>query len=91
MSVGLNPLFHAPLLIAGVMTGFMAFGILELRVKGYRRFEVAITALLGILFLGFIYETFKIGPSAPGVAGGLIPHLAGTHPSTSRSESSAPP
>jgi manganese transport protein len=77
-ALGLNLLFHVPLLIAGVMTGFIAFGILELRVKGFRRFEVAITALLGIIFLGFIYETLNIGPSASGVAGGLIPHLAGT-------------
>ena len=34
--------------------------------------------LLGIIFLGFIYETLKIGPSASGAASGLIPHLAGT-------------
>jgi manganese transport protein len=77
-ALGLNLLFGVPLVIAGVMTAFIAFGILELRVKGYRRFEVAITALLAIIFLGFIYETFKIGPSASGVAGGLIPHLDGT-------------
>jgi manganese transport protein len=77
-ALGLNLLFHVPLLVAGVMTGFIAFGILELRVHGYRRFEIAITGLLGIIFLGFIYETFKIGPSASGVVGGLIPHLSGT-------------
>jgi manganese transport protein len=77
-ALALNLLFHVPLLIAGVMTGVLAFGILELRVHGYRRFEVAITGLLGIIFLGFIYETFKIGPSASGVAGGLVPHLGGT-------------
>jgi manganese transport protein len=77
-ALALNLLFHVPLLIAGVMTGFIAFGLLELRVHGYRRFEIAITGLLGIIFLGFIYETFKIGPSASGVAGGLIPHLGGT-------------
>ena len=63
---------------AGVMTGFIAFGILELRVRGFRRFELAIAGLLGIIFLGFIYETLKIGPSASGVAGGLIPNLNGT-------------
>ena len=77
-ALGLNLLFHVPLLIAGVMTGFIAFGILELRVRGFRRFELAIAGLLGIIFLGFIYETLKIGPSASGVAGGLIPNLNGT-------------
>ena len=77
-ALALNLLFHVPLVIAGVMTGFLAFGLLELRVHGYRRFEIAITGLLGIIFLGFIYETFKIGPSASGVASGLVPHLGGT-------------
>ena len=77
-ALALNLLFHVPLIIAGVMTGFIAFGILELRVHGYRRFEIAISALLGLIFLGFIYETFKIGPSASGVTSGLVPHLGGT-------------
>jgi len=77
-ALALNLLFHVPLLIAGVMTGFLAFGLLELRVHGYRRFEIAITGLLGLIFLGFIYETFKIGPSASGVASGLVPHLGGS-------------
>jgi manganese transport protein len=77
-ALALNLLFHVPLLIAGVMTGFIAFGLLELRVHGYRRFEIAITGLLGIIFLGFIYETFNIGPSASGVASGLVPHLGGS-------------
>jgi manganese transport protein len=76
-ALALNLLFHVPLVIAGVMTGFIAFGLLELRVHGYRRFEVAITGLLGIILLGFLYEAFKIGPSASGVAGGLVPHLGG--------------
>src|SRR6201981_11957 len=34
-ALALNLLFHVPLLIAGVMTGFLAFGLLELRVPGY--------------------------------------------------------
>ena len=55
-ALGLNLLFGVPLLPAGVITGVIAFAILELRVKGYRRFELAITALLGIVFLGFMYR-----------------------------------
>jgi manganese transport protein len=77
-ALGLNLLFHVPLLVAGVMTGFIAFGILELRRRGYRAFELAITALLGLIFMGFLYEVLKIGPSAHAAAGGLIPHFAGT-------------
>ncbi len=77
-ALALNLLFHIPLVIAGVITGFIAFGILELRVKGYRRFELAITGLLGVIFVGFLYETLKIGPSASEAAQGLIPHLSGS-------------
>ena len=77
-ALGLNLLFHVPLFAAGVMTGFVAFGILELQRHGYRRFELAISALLGIIFLGFLYETLKIGPSAhASLRGTFIPHLAG--------------
>ena len=76
-ALGLNLLFGVPLLRAGVMTGFIAFAILELQSRGYRRFELAISALLGVIFLGFLYETLKIGPSARESLGGLVPHLGG--------------
>jgi manganese transport protein len=77
-ALGLNLLFHVPLVVAGVMTGFIAFGILELQRHGFRSFELAITGLLGIIFLGFLYETLKIGPSASGAASGLLPGLEGS-------------
>ena len=76
-ALGLNLLFHVPLLPAGVITGFVALGILALQRHGYRRFELAITALLGLIFLGFLYEALKIGPSTSETAHGLIPHLSG--------------
>ena len=77
-ALGLNLLFGVPLLWAGVMTGVIAFAILELQTHGFRRFELAITALLGIIFLGFLYETLKIGPSVQGSLSGLVPHLGGS-------------
>jgi manganese transport protein len=77
-ALGLNLLFGVPLLPAGIMTGFIAFALLGLQRRGYRRFELAITALLGLIFLGFLYETFKIGPSSTATLDGLIPHLSGT-------------
>jgi manganese transport protein len=77
-AIGLNLLFGVPLLPAGVITGVIAFAILELQRHGYRRFELAIAALLGIIFAGFIYETLKIGPSAHATLNGLIPRLEGT-------------
>ncbi len=77
-AIGLNLLFGVPLLVAGVMTGVIAFAILELQRHGFRRFELAITALLGIILLGFLYETLRIGPSASQSLQGLLPRLQGT-------------
>ena len=65
-ALGLNLLFGVPLLPAGLITGVIAFAILELQTRGFRRFELAITALLGIIFVGFLYETLRIGPSVHG-------------------------
>ena len=76
-ALGLNLLFGVPLLPAGLMTGVIAFAILELQTHGFRRFELAITALLGIIFLGFLYETLRIGPSTHGSLNGLLPGLHG--------------
>jgi manganese transport protein len=77
-ALGLNLLFGVPLLPAGLMTGVIAFAILHLQSRGYRRFELAVSALLGIIFLGFLYEALKIGPSARESLDGLVPHLAGS-------------
>jgi manganese transport protein len=77
-ALGLNLLFGVPLLPAGLITGLIAFAILQLQTRGFRRFELAITALLGMIFAGFLYETLRIGPSAHDSLHGLIPGLAGT-------------
>jgi len=77
-AIALNLLFHVPLFAAGLMTAVIAFGILALQAKGYRRFEVAIVALLGLILLGFLYDTLRIGFDAGGAAKGLIPGFAGT-------------
>jgi manganese transport protein len=77
-ALGLNLLFGVPLLPAGLITGVIAFAILELQTRGFRRFELAISALLGIIFAGFLYETLRIGPSVHDSLRGLIPGLHGT-------------
>jgi len=77
-AIGLNLLFSVPLLPAGLITGLIAFAILELQSRGFRRFELAITALLGIIFAGFLYETLRIGPSVHASLEGLVPRLHGT-------------
>ncbi|MGZ4222190.1 MAG: Nramp family divalent metal transporter, partial [Solirubrobacteraceae bacterium] len=77
-AIGLNLLFGVPLLIAGLITGAITFLLLELHGRGFRRFELAIAGLLGLVLAGFLYETLKIGPSAPEALKGLIPSLGGT-------------
>ncbi|HEX3688644.1 MAG TPA: Nramp family divalent metal transporter [Solirubrobacteraceae bacterium] len=75
-AIALNLLFGVPLLVAGLMTGVIAFGILALQRKGFRRFELAIAALLGVVFAGFLYETLHIGPSARLALAGFVPRLS---------------
>ncbi len=74
-AIGLNLLFRVPLLEAGLITAVVAFGILALEQRGYRRFELAIAGLLGIVFLGFAYDLAGVGVSPRGIAAGLLPGL----------------
>src|SRR5206468_3498537 len=53
-ALGLNLLFGVPLFAAGLITGVIAFGILALQSRGYRPFELAIAALLGLVLAGVI-------------------------------------
>jgi manganese transport protein len=77
-AIGLNLLFGTPLLVAGLITAVVAFGILALDQRGYRRFELATIGLLGIVLLGFAYDLVAVHPSPAGVAGGLVPRLGGS-------------
>ncbi len=77
-ALGLNLLFGVPMLVAGFITGVIAFAILELQRHGFRRFELVISALLGLIFAGFLYETLRIGPSAHEALRGLVPGLSGS-------------
>ncbi|HEU4979408.1 MAG TPA: Nramp family divalent metal transporter, partial [Solirubrobacteraceae bacterium] len=77
-AIALNLLFGVPLFAAGVITAIVAFALLGLQARGHRRFEVAITGLLGIIMLGFLYDTLKIGFDAGAAARGFVPHFAGS-------------
>jgi manganese transport protein len=77
-AIGLNLLFRVPLLASGLITAVVAFGILALQQRGYRRFEMAIAALLGLVLLGFVYDLVAVHPSAAGMAGGLVPQFTGS-------------
>jgi manganese transport protein len=77
-AVGLYLLFHVPLFPAGLITAVVAFGILALEQRGYRRFELAIAGLLGIVLLGFLYDLLVVGADPRAAASGLVPRLAGS-------------
>ena len=77
-AIALNLLFGVPLFPAGVITSVVAFAVLGLQTRGHRRFELVITGMLGVILLGFLYDTLRIGADPAGVAGGFIPSFAGT-------------
>lgn len=78
-AVGLNLLFGIPLFPAGLITAVVAIAILTLEQRGYRKFELAIVALLGLVALGFLYDLIAVGnQSASGIAKGLIPSFSGS-------------
>ena len=76
-AIALNLLFGIPLFAAGLITAVVSFGVLALQRRGYRRFEVAIAFLLGIILLGFLYDTLKIGFVPGEAAKGFIPSFDG--------------
>jgi manganese transport protein len=76
-AIGLHLLFGVPLFPAGLITAVVAFGVLALDQRGYRRFELAIVALLGVVLLGFLYDLLVIGFDPVAAAGGLAPSFAG--------------
>ncbi|HYY23157.1 MAG TPA: Nramp family divalent metal transporter [Thermoleophilaceae bacterium] len=77
-AIALNLLFGVPLFAAGLMTGAVAFGILALQTRGYRRFETAIAGLLGVILLGFVYEMAHTGGDLGGIGRGFVPSFSGT-------------
>jgi manganese transport protein len=77
-AIALNLLFGVPMFDAGLITAVVAFGILALQGRGYRRFELAIIGLLGVIILGFLYDTLRIGFDTGDAARGFIPGFAGT-------------
>jgi manganese transport protein len=77
-AIALNLLFGVPMFHAGIITAIIAFAILALQSRGYRRFELAIIGFLGVIILGFLYDTLRIGFDAGEAARGFIPGFAGT-------------
>jgi manganese transport protein len=77
-AIALNLLFDVPLFTAGLITAVVAFAILGLQTRGYRRFETTIAGLLGVILLGFVYEMVNVGGDPGDIAGGFVPGFQGT-------------
>jgi manganese transport protein len=77
-AIALNLLFDIPLFSAGCITAVAAFGILALQQHGYRKFELAIAALMSIILMGFVYDALHVGGNAGSIARGLIPGFDGS-------------
>ncbi|HEX7164562.1 MAG TPA: Nramp family divalent metal transporter [Trebonia sp.] len=77
-ALGLRLLFGMPLLPAGLVTGVISLGVLGLQRRGYRHFEVAIAALLGLVAAGVFYLLAAGHVRYGQVAMGLLPQLGGT-------------
>jgi manganese transport protein len=77
-ALGINLLFGIPLFPAGLITAVVAFAILGLEQRGYRRFELAIIALLALIGFGFAYLFLAAGGQHYGqLADGLVPRVGG--------------
>ena len=76
-AIGLHLLFGMALLPAGGVTACVAFAILALDQRHYRRFELAIMAMLALVAVGFAYLFLAARPAAGQLADGLLPRLGG--------------
>jgi manganese transport protein len=77
VAVALTLLFGIPLLYSAMIASFDVVLIFLLVGRRFRFIEVAISALVGIIGLGYVYEIFIIRPDAMAIAThSTIPHLS---------------
>jgi manganese transport protein len=78
-SIAINLLFGIPLLYATLMTGVATYLILMLERHGFRPLEAVITALVGVIALCYVIETFLSRPNWGQVGyHAIVPWLGGT-------------
>lgn len=76
-AVAFSLLFGWPPLGGGVLTAFVALGLLVLQRRGFRGFELAITAFLLVIVGGFGVSLALVTVVPADLAAGLVPRLAG--------------
>jgi manganese transport protein len=77
-AIALNLLFGLPLLEGGLITGLVAFVLLSLHTRGYRRFELAVGGLFAVIVIGFFVNLGRVDVDASAAVSGLVPGFAGT-------------
>jgi manganese transport protein len=77
-AVALQLLFDVPPFASGLITAVVAFALLALQSRGYRKFELAIAGLLGIVLLGFMYDLLQVHVPGGELAKGFVPAFDGT-------------
>ncbi len=77
-AIALQLLFDLPLLAGGLITAVVAFGLLGVQSRGARPFEVAVTGMLLVVLVGFLYSLVVGGVDAGAAAAGLTPRFEGT-------------
>jgi manganese transport protein len=74
-AIALRLLFGWPPLFAGVVTAIIAMLLLGLQQRGYRGFEIAITACLAIIVAAFAWNLTVVDIVPQDLVRGLVPHL----------------
>ncbi len=77
-ALALQLLFGVPLIVGGLITAGIAFSLLGLQSRGHRPFEVAITGLLCVILVGFLYSLVVGGVAPVSVVRGVVPRFDGT-------------
>jgi manganese transport protein len=62
-AIGFNLLLGIPLWVAGILTGITTFIVLGLERKGFRPLESVISAMVGVIAISYVVETFIVKPN----------------------------
>jgi manganese transport protein len=71
-ALGLHLVFGLAMWASALLTALATFAVLAMEVRGFRRLEAVITALVVLVVLAFGVEILKTGPSASAVASGAF-------------------
>lgn len=72
-ALGLNLLLGIPLLPAAMITGVLAFLILDLERYGFRPLEIAITMFIGVIAICYLIEIWLARPNGMELVMALVP------------------